>query len=1481
MRLKVTLREPGGTSGTSLTRRHIQITADATATAGDVASAIAAAEQSAAPAGDAEHLTLRIVESAGGDRDQVTLPREVSLLETGLRSGSTVELCEPVTTAAIEKQPPVAMLRVLAGPDTQLEVPLRTGYTEIGRSGRCGVRLRDPSASKRHARLIVGERVEIVDLNSANGVVVGGVRVARTPIGPGDVVTLGNTQFSVLTLRPSSGLDSTSTDITFVRSPRVVHRPDEASVDLPEVPRPPNPPRFPWLAMIAPLIMGVGLFAMTRSPLSLVFVALSPVIMLGNYIEQRRSSRQKHELALATFGTEMARAQAELDGHFARERAELGTMYPLVSECMAAAARLGELVWSRRPEHPEFLQLRLGTGAIPPHCRIERGRRGGIAQLSDQVDRLAAQYALLPDAPVVADLRSAGGVGICGVRSASDGVVTGVVCQIVTLHSPAEVVLACLTSTARKERWQWLEWLPHSSSPHSPLGSHQLSSDPGTGRTLLAHLEELVELRSAAGSTSRATVRGPLTGAEPLPAPTLPSVVVIVDEASVDLARLIRVAERGPDVGVHVLWVAASRGDLPAACRTFLDVTDGSKTSVGLVREGEVISPVWCESVADGDALGMARAMAPLVDGGAPVDDESDLPMSVPMVYLLGQRESDDPEAVITRWQENESLIRRDLPARKRSRGADLLAVVGHAGSERFTIDLRTHGPHALVGGTTGAGKSEFLQAWVLGMAHANSPDRVTFLFVDYKGGAAFARCVDLPHCVGLVTDLSEYLVRRALRSLRAELRYRERLLNAKGAKDLLELEKTGDPECPPSLIIVVDEFAALVSEVPDFVDGVVDVAQRGRSLGLHLILATQRPAGVIKDNLRANTNLRVALRMADEHDSQDVLGSPMAAHFPASIPGRGAAKTGPGRIVQFQSAFPGARTPPEPPAPPIEITELDFGAGQPWRLPERKAVSEDVPTDIERVVTTIAAAAARAAVPAPRKPWLSPLAPAYNLEKLGQRRDTDLVLGVVDDPDNQEQRVEHFHPDAEGNILYVGAGGSGKSTALRSLAVASAITPRSGPVHVYALDFAGGGLASLEVLPNVGSVISGDDDERVARLLRMLADTADDRAGRYSAVRASTLVEYRELARRPDEPRILVLVDGFGSFRNQYESSIALLQWYNMFQRLLVDGRSVGIHFAVTADRPAAVPTSVASAFQRKIVLRQTDEDGYIAMGVPKDVLDPSSPPGRCMPADHPMELQLAILGDSVNAAEQAKLTEELAHDIAGYHRQRPAPIESLPATIPAAGLPAAVDGLPVLGVADETLQPVGFVPSGVLLVAGPAQSGRTTAVRWLAESLRRRYPDTPLVHICARRSPLSEASCWTNSAEANDAAELLDKVKQLAGESAPAASPLLGLFVEGLPDLVGSPVEMALQEIVKACRRNGHPMIVEGESTTWGSPWPLIMEVRNARTGLLLQPDQMDGDNLLRTSLPRVRRADFPPGRGFYVRSGKTTKVQIPLVD
>jgi S-DNA-T family DNA segregation ATPase FtsK/SpoIIIE len=877
-------------------------------------------------------------------------------------------------------------------------------------------------------------------------------------------------------------------------------------------------------------------------------------------------------------------------------------------------------------------------------------------------------------------------------------------------------------------------------------------------------------------------------------------------------------------------------------------------------------------------ALDFAKRMAPVIDAGALVADSSDLPRSISLVTLLGHDLAEASDAVVDRWRQTASIHDRSGGPLKKRRAGTLRAIIGSGGVDAMHLDLRTHGPHALVGGTTGAGKSEFLQAWVLGMAAEYSPDRVTFLFVDYKGGSAFADCVSLPHCVGLVTDLSPHLVRRALTSLRAELHFREHLLNRKKAKDLLELEKRGDPDSPPALVLVIDEFAALVGEVPEFVDGVVDIAQRGRSLGIHLIMATQRPAGVIKDNLRANTNLRVALRMADESDSQDVVGIKDAAHFDPGIPGRGVAKTGPGRLAQFQSAYAGGWTTREPERADIEVAALRFGGEITWEEPGRSDVDVERdlgPTDQQRLVASIVGAHKLAGIPDPRRPWLDELAGVYDLGLLRQRTDSELLLGVTDVPEQQRQMPVYFRPDVDGHLSIFGTGGSGKSAVLRTLASAAAITPRGGPVHVYALDFAAGSLRMLEQLPHVGSVIGGDDVERVIRLFRMLKAELEDRGPRYAEANAASITEYRRLTGRADEPRILLLIDGFPNFRNDFEISAGRSQWFDVFKDMLSDGRQLGMHVALTADRPGAVPASIASSVQRKVVLRLAD-DSYGMLDVPSDILSPASPPGRAIVDG--LETQIAVLGGTPSVSEQSAATKRLAEAMERAGVRAVQPIGSMPKEYEQQSLPTEVDDMPVLGVSEIDLGAYGFEPAGTMLLAGPPASGRTTAVEVIAEAVHRFDPETRLYYLGNARSPLARVRDWV------DAATTIDEVAALAKDLAaavadPETEGRIAVFIEAIGDFLQTPADSAIVELTKAVRRSDHFMLAEAETSAWGSSWPLLGEVKNGRRGLLLQPEAVEGDILLKTALPRMTRSEFPPGRGVYIAKGKSAKVQLPL--
>jgi len=1494
MRVKLTYRRGDATAS------DVVVTADARSTIAEVAATIERVDPIGfAPAGPGNGRTLAAL--LPGQTEPVVLPPDAPLGEAWIGSGALVQVVDNAAASrpTMRSGPVRAVVRVVSGPGAGKVTELRAGSYVVGRAAGCDLVLEDPLVSKRHARIEVGEEVEVVDLGSANGIELDGGAVTRVHVGEPVQLTLGDTSVRI---EPRSvegetaGVVAKAGPVPFVRSPRVEPRYQGVEFAAPDVPVEQDKPPFNPFMLVAPVLMGGGMFMITGNPMSLMFVFMSPVMMLGNFLNQRRGSKFKRKRAIARFEAHLEGLREELAKEVVverRARLQESVATPLA---LTEAQRRGPLLWTRRPEHWSFLNVRFGLATMPTRCTISQPSRGElVAEYQEALDELVSRHRDVEGVPVIENLHDAGSVGLAGGPGHVEGSLNAVLVQLTALHSPAELVTCALVPPTWSEKLQWLKWLPHSSSAHSPLEGPHLADSSSSAGVLLSQLEELVAARlQRRGAAQRGAVRaedgaldrGANVGVRDIAGTQspIPAVVVVVAVGiDVDTARLAQLSELGPDAGVFPIWVGATVQDLPAACRTFIAFDPAGRAEVSYVRLGRVVPDVQVETVDVDVALSYGRRMAPVFDAGAVIEDSSDLPRSISLVSLLGPEMFDQPEAVVDRWRENASIVEPlavgEAP-RGRRRAGGLRAIVGAAGVDALHLDLRAQGPHALVGGTTGAGKSEFLQAWVLGLAAEYSPQRVTFLFVDYKGGSAFADCVQLPHCVGLVTDLSPHLVRRALTSLRAELHHRERLFNRKKAKDLLELEKRGDPDAPPALVLVFDEFAALVSDVPEFVDGVVDIAQRGRSLGIHLVMATQRPAGVIKDNLRANTNLRVALRMADEQDSTDVIGVPDAATFDPAIPGRGVVKSGPGRLHPFQSAYAGGWTSAEPTRAGVEVAHLRFGAEVRWEEPATDgAPAEDLdlgPTDQQRLVRAITGAARLAGLAAPRRPWLAELAPVYDLTKLRQRTDAELLIGVSDRPEHQEQVPVYFRPDADGHLAVYGTGGTGKSTTLRTLAAAAGITPRGGPVHVYALDFAAGGLRMLEGLPHVGAVIPGDDVDRVVRLMRMLRGELDRRAPAFAEASAASLTEYHAQGGDAALPRILLLLDGFPAFRDDFEVGAGRSQWYDVFRDVLNEGRQLGIHVALTADRPGSVPTSVRSAVQRNVLLRLAD-DSYRLLDEPDDVLSPASPPGRAVMGG--LETQVAVVGGLVSVAEQARATRELGAAMARAGVHPALPIGSLPAEYPPSDLPDTVDGRPVLGLSDVDLGPSGFDPDGVMLLAGAPGSGRTNAAAALVLALRRAEPGARCYLVADARSALVGAQPWTATASTPE------EITALAGNLAAAVEDeetegRIVVVVESINDYLQGPADKPLVELIKAVKRSRHTLIADADTAAWGPTWPLLGEVKSARRGLLLQPDGGDGEILLKTALPRVQRSELPPGRGFFVSRGKFVRVQLPWV-
>ena len=1496
MRLKLTLHRQTGDPV------DIVVTTDSTATAGDVARHIAEADPArSVPVGEGDVLTLAVAPPTG--ERLVALQPDVPIGEAAIGSGFAASILNYGSGHISSAQRTVVgVLRATGGALAGQEFPIAAGQVSIGRDAGTDVVLADAMVSKRHARLEVGTQIEVIDLNSANGVLVDGVAAQRVRIEEGQPFVIGGTTLEV---RLANSFDGTSSEepviergggLLFNRSPRIEVRYPGTKFKMPRLPTEKIGKMFPWAIMVAPILMGAALYALNGNPRSLLMIAMTPLMALMNVVNQSAQSKKSTNHEFALFERQFEQLEEDFFHGKPEEEAARNAEAPPVAEVFDHAMRLGPMLWTRRPEHWNFLALRLGSCRLPARNSIDDAEvPEGLPEFIDRVDRLRERYQYVDDVPVFETFADAGSVGIAGPQAPVADAMRGIAVQVFGLHAPNDVVAVAFSDSAWTSELDWLKWMPHTSSEKSPFRDVALADSAPTSAALLNMLEDYV--KRAAGDVA-GEPRGPfkedwnplLYGTDVARAatdhqktPPLSVIVFVTSDAQVDRGRLTDVLERGADHGVHAVFVAPTVESLPAVCRSYIDVTSGlTDANVGLVRNGENFEHVQVEGVSNAYMHMLARRLAPVVDASTVTHDSSDIPGSVMFLQLIDPAIAEDPNVVIERWRQNNTIVDRSPTPRPRlKKSGTLRAIIGQGASSAMALDLRTHGPHALVGGTTGAGKSEFLQAWVLGMAAAHSPDRVTFLFVDYKGGSAFADCVDLPHCVGLVTDLSPHLVRRALTSLRAELHHREHLLNRKKAKDLLELEKRQDPECPPALVLVIDEFAALASEMPEFVDGVVDIAQRGRSLGIHLIMATQRPAGVIKDNLRANTNLRIALRMADEADSRDVVDDPVAATFPPSIPGRAIAKTGPGRLVPFQSAYAGGwTTDDESGVAEVRVSELRFGASAEWepdRPPESDSHEEDLgPNDQKRIVSTLIRAADAARLQRPRRPWLDDLAPLVDLKHLANDGDARIPIALLDVPEKQLQEAAVFVPDRDGSLVVYGTSGSGKSTLLKTIATAAGMRPERGRVQVYCLDFASGALSALNALPHVGSVVDSADAERIQRLLRTLDREMDRRAAAFSAASAASVQEYRELA-DPNMPRILLLIDNYPEFKKDWEMAPGRGPFYRIFMRILGEGRTLGVHTVLTADRGNAVPSAVASNIPRKVLLRMGDPSQYMLLNAPRDILDEQSAPGRAIIDGH--EAQIAVLGGTANVVEQTKALRALGDRLREKGVRDLPEIGALPTMVPIAEMPATVDGMPVFGVADESLAPHGFEPIGSFVISGPPQSGKTNALKALITSVERFDPNVQLYHFGSRRAELKDFRRWVRSAtKAEDEKDLATELAELVVSDAQKQRILI--VIEDIPHLADGAADRPMRALLQAMNNSDHMLIGEAEITRANGSIGVLGEWKSGRQGIVLKPETYDGESLFKVPFSRMKRSDFPVGRGIMVQAGRAITMQMPYV-
>ena len=1233
-------------------------------------------------------------------------------------------------------------------------------------------------------RVESGGEVFARDVDSA-GVCVDGRPIGggELPVRRGSTITIGRRSYQVL----ADGAGVGRRHGVFNRPPRPVnnHRPPQLSP--PRKPdQPAKPMRFGWGALIIPVILGLGM-AVLIHPRMAIFAIFSPAMLLANWFEDRRRVRREKRETGEAFQHALQRFRRELSHAHQLEDRRLRTNALTPAELEHRAQSVDSRIWERRPAHDDFMTLPLGSGCL-------QWQPAWTEPPSAEVLEAFQPFAELHDVPVTAQFGPGEVAGVAGDRTAALGVVRLLVTQAAVLHGPADLAISIFTE--RPDDWGWAKWLPH--------------VDAGGRRRLAgarSEIEQVVAMLPEVESGGRRHLL----------------VVDLPDLLTGPQAMIRDVLKEGKERGITAVAMAQRTLDLPSLATTIVAVEPG-RSHVRYPDGTDIEFAPWM--IGGRTARRISRALA-RIDDPESAQTGTSLPPMVHLAGLLGL--SDEPQgAIATRWRQGAGRP---------------TAPIGLSTEGPFSIDLVADGPHALLGGTTGAGKSELLRSLVASLAASASPTALNFVLVDYKGGSAFDACAALPHTVGLVTDLDDHLAARALMCLEAELRYREERLRAAGVSDISDFFPIGQDPLP-RLFVVIDEFAALATELPDFMNALVGIAQRGRSLGVHLLLATQRPNGVIDDKIKANTNLRMALRVQDVADSVDVIGTADAATISRTQPGRGLARLGPGDTVAFQSALVTGRS---MGAERLSVAARPFvfAVEQPANANPGGATMDDK-TDLELIVAATNEVARRMQLPAARLPWPDPLPEQITVDELPEAECGGAAFALADEPHRQRQVAAGWSPVA-GNLLLYGLPGSGTTTAMASIAVATAAANDPSRVQLYVLDFDDQQLQPLRHLPHVGAVVSGRDRERQLRLLRRLSTELQHR-------RQALADGMADLA---DYPTIVTLIDNYGGFADAYGEP-GDMAVHNLLARIIADGPGVGMMTIITAKHPGDVPTRVASTIAGRLVFRLADRYDYSGLGVPP--VDPPKIPGRAFESGTGREVQVALANrDGLGAAVAANQWDEPAN--------LPWQIDVLPSEVSIAEFIArgriAQDEwyLPV-GIGDSSLVPVGLMlrDGEHALIAGPSRSGKTTALTTIAAVAKAADPDIYVVAVTPRRSDLGESTAVDTVVQPQD-------LSGLAGKSV--------LLLVDDAELVDSGDE--LSRIIQ--ERNGAVRIVAAGNadalrTKYGH-W--TQELRRSRIGCALRPNPTADGDLWQTQLPRGDQHSFPAGRGYLVVDGRVELVQL----
>ena len=953
-----------------------------------------------------------------------------------------------------------------------------------------------------------------------------------------------------------------------------------------EVLDPPSKPSKPRNNIVTNLLPSMGMMAtsgimaaMGGSMIlySLLSGGMAVVIAIATLIQNSADYKKDIKNRIEQYHQYERRKRREIAELRSKEKEELEYIYIDNVEKERRLSEFSRELFDRMPTDFDFLDVRLGTGTINSLRIIDYKQQDYIEtsdELRDIPQKIADDYKKIEQAPVVCHLKNANAIGIIGKEEHRYELIKNIIYDLCTRHFISDLSLFFIAKPEHIEKVYNYRFLPQVNNPN--VGFRTIAfEDEGKNRVFNLLYQALSERSEGTQSNH--------------------IIVFFYDEYGFQTHPVSKFLLEANKHHATFVFMADKKGDIPVGCSQHIYV-DSMNTGhiIDTSNKEEVVDFVY-DSLTDIKIDKMVSMLAPVFKEELSL--ESSLTKSITLFELLGIVAADDLN-LQERW--NQSKVYRSMAV-----------PIGVTKNEVVYLDLhdKAHGPHGLVAGTTGSGKSELLQTYILSVATSFHPYEVGFVIIDFKGGGMVNQFKDLPHLMGAITNIDGKEINRSLRFIKAELNKRQRLFAEAGVNHIdkyIKKYKSGEVVIPlPHLVLIVDEFAELKAEQPDFMQELISAARIGRSLGVHLILATQKPAGQVDDQIWSNSRFKLCLKVQDQEDSNEVLKSPLAAEI--KEPGRAYLQVGNNEIfVLLQSAYSGA---PERIGDTItkEFTIYEVTkAGQRRTVFEqkRKNATDSIKNQLESIVEHVKRTFVESGQQQLQGICLPPL------ENLIEYPSTCLnekmvPIGIYDDPDIQYQGPAFIDFDNK-NTIILGSSQYGKTNLLMSLI--RNIADKTSPAQstFYILDFGTMVLKNFENLNHVGGVVCSADDEKLKNLFKLLFEEAETRKEKILEAGVGSFSSYLE-AGYSDLPHIYLIIDNMTAAMELY------FEEDESFLVLLREGLTIGISVIATNTQTAGIGYRYMSNFANKIAFYCNDSSEYMNL-FEHSSIQPDEKPGRCI---------------------------------------------------------------------------------------------------------------------------------------------------------------------------------------------------------------------------------------------------------------------------